>query len=159
MEKKERIKTEKQLYLENKELRSRLAEAEEALAAIRSGKVDAILVSGDNGEKVFSLASAETPYRIIIEEMSEGAVILSKDGLILYCNNRFAELVSVPLEQIAGSYFTRFVEESYGSKYDALLQAGLKGNSTGEIACIDRGNNPVPLHLSFRRLHADMPGT
>ena len=87
-------KTEKQLLLENEELRASLAEANETLDAIRNGEVDAIVVTGAGGEKVFSISSAETPYRVIIEEMNEGAVVLSADGIVLYCNRRFAELVS-----------------------------------------------------------------
>ena len=75
------------LLLENKELRLRLNEVEETLNAIRNGDVDAIIVDGTAGEQVFSLHSAETPYRIIIEEMNEGAVSLTRDGIILFCNN------------------------------------------------------------------------
>ena len=122
MEKKSMTKTKNQLLLENEELRSRLTEAEEALNAIRNGEVDAIVVSGPEGEKVFSLTSSETPYRIIVEEMNEGSVALSEDGTILYCNRRFAELVSTPLEQIMGSNFTRFVGESDMVGFHELLK-------------------------------------
>jgi PAS domain-containing protein len=109
MGKKSITPTETQLHLEIEELRSRLTETEEALNAIRHGDVDAIVVTGSDGDKVFSLASAETPYRIIVEEMNEGAVSLSTDGTILYCNRRFAEIVSIPIEQLVGSNFARFV--------------------------------------------------
>jgi len=40
------IKTKEQFIIENEELRSRLAEIEDALTAIRNGEVDAIMVSG-----------------------------------------------------------------------------------------------------------------
>src|SRR4030042_4777818 len=92
------IKTKEQLIIENEELHSRLAEIEEALTAIRNGEVDAIMVSGKKGEQVYSISSAETPYRTFIEEMSEGAVTLTKEGIILYCNQRFAELVHEQIE-------------------------------------------------------------
>jgi len=71
---------------------------EEALTAIRNGEVDAIMVSGRKGEQVYSVSSAETPYRTFIEEMSEGAVTLTKEGTILYCNQRFAEIVQSPMK-------------------------------------------------------------
>jgi PAS domain-containing protein len=48
--------------------------------------VDAIMVSGDKGEQVYSVSSAETPYRTFIEKMSEGAVTLTREGTILFCN-------------------------------------------------------------------------
>ena len=49
---------EMQLRIENEELRQQLNEAVETLDAIRNGKVDAIIVSGDDGDKIFSLGSA-----------------------------------------------------------------------------------------------------
>ena len=72
-------KTKEQLIIENEELHSRLVETEEALMAIRSGEVDAIVVSGAEGEQVYSINSAETPYRTFIEEMNEGAVTLTRN--------------------------------------------------------------------------------
>jgi hypothetical protein len=46
--------------LELEELRQRLQEAEETLDAIRNGKVDALVVSGPSGEKVFTLCANAT---------------------------------------------------------------------------------------------------
>src|ERR1700712_2576716 len=74
-------------------LRTRLAEAEETLDAIRNGDVDALVVSSPSGEFVYTLENADRPYRVLIEQMQEGAVTLSDNGTILYCNERFATLV------------------------------------------------------------------
>jgi len=115
-----------QLLLENKELQSRLTETEDVLNAIRSGEADAIVVSGTKGEKVFSLTSAETPYRVFIEKMSEGAVTLASDGVILYCNQRFSELINEPMEKVIGSSFQRFIQESEKQTFNSLLQSGVK---------------------------------
>ncbi len=71
-------KTKEQLIIENDELHSRLAEAEETFSAIQRGDVDAIVVSGTKGAQVYSISSAETPYRTFIEEMNEGAVTLTR---------------------------------------------------------------------------------
>ena len=159
MAKKVISEVEKQLLRENQELQSRLYEAEETLNAIRNGDVDAIVVSGSDGEKVFSISSAETPYRIIIEEMNEGAVVLSSDGIILYCNHRFAELLSISPEQIIGSYFNRFVPKGDIHKYNDLLQVGLKEKTNGELTYRKDGvAQPVYLHLSFSPLPPDMLG-
>lgn len=114
-------RTKEQLISENKELHSRLVEIEEALAAIRNGEVDAIMVSGTNGEQVYSVSSAETPYRTFIEEMSEGAVTLTKDGTILYCNHRFAEIVQSPYEKVVGSSLKHFITPEDNSKLDSFL--------------------------------------
>src|SRR4051794_31788928 len=90
------------------ELRAQLTEARETLDAIRGGGVDALVVSGPGGERVFSLQGAETPYRSLVEEINEGALLLRPDGTVIYANVRFAEWAGAPLEQIIGSSWRRF---------------------------------------------------
>ncbi len=80
-----------------------LLEAQETLEAIRSGEVDAVVVSGPNGSQIYSLTSAEQPYRVYVEQMQEGAVTVSSDGMILYCNQRFADMMQMPLERVISS--------------------------------------------------------
>jgi PAS domain S-box-containing protein len=91
--------------------------------------------------------------------MNEGAVVLSADGVVLYCNRRFAELVSVAPEQIAGSWFKQFFQNKDLQKYNDLLQAGLKGKTDGELTYIKNGNtHPIHLHLSFSPLPPELLG-
>lgn len=116
------IKTNEQLIFENETLRSRLTEMEETLEAIRNGEVDAIIVSGKNGEQLYSLSSAEAPYRTFIEEMSEGAVTLAKDGTILYCNQKFAKIVSKRHNKVVGSYIKDYITPNDVLKLDAFLK-------------------------------------
>jgi two-component system phosphate regulon sensor histidine kinase PhoR len=142
-------KTKEQLIIENEELHSRLVETEETLAAIRSGEVDAILVSGTKGEQVYSLSSAETPYRIFLEEMNEGAITLSKEGMIIYCNRRFAELVQEPSERVIGSYLKRLIAPKEKSKLDSLLsQQTHKNNDVLIISLINKLYLKLSFHLS-----------
>jgi len=148
-------KTKKQLIIENEELHSRLAETEEALMAIRSGEVDAIVVSGTKGEQVYSISSAETPYRTFIEEMNEGAVTLSKEGIIIYCNQKFAELVRQPIERVIGSYFKRFIIPNDRSKFEKLLSQQAHNKNNGlTISLI----NSIYLKLSIQLLPAYLQG-
>ena len=148
-------RTKEQLIIENEELRSRLAEAEEALAAIRGGEVDAIVVPGREGEQVFSISSAETPYRTFIEEMDEGAVTLSGEGLVVYCNQRFAELVNEPIERVIGSYFKRFIIPNDKSKFDKLLAH--KKRNINNVLTVSLVNS-LYLKLSFHLLPAYLQG-
>src|SRR3954470_11865136 len=91
-------------------LRQRLREAEETLDAIRDGHVEALVVRAGEGEQIFTLRSADQPYRLMVEQMREGALTLAADGTILYCNRRFAELVDCPPERIAGHLLDDFIE-------------------------------------------------
>jgi hypothetical protein len=70
------------------EVRAQLAEAKETLEAIHTGGVDALVVSGPAGDRVFSLEGAETPYRSLVEEINQGALLLRPDGTILYTDGR-----------------------------------------------------------------------
>jgi PAS domain S-box-containing protein len=122
-----------QLFSENQELKQYIYELEETLNSIRNGEIDAIVVSGADGEKLYSLSSVETKYRIILEEMYEGAITLTKEGLITYCNSRFAELFSVPIEKLIGSYFVDLLDENEEKEFLRILQTGLIGKSIGEL--------------------------
>src|SRR3972149_2482734 len=149
------IKTKKQLIIENEELHSRLVEIEEALTAIRNGEVDAIMVSGRKGEQVYSVSSAETPYRTFIEEMSEGAVTLTKEGIILYCNPRFAEIVQSPYERVIGSSLKRFITPDDNTKLDYFLAQLTHDNHDVLIVSL---TNTVYLRLSIHLLPPYLQG-
>jgi signal transduction histidine kinase/ActR/RegA family two-component response regulator len=109
---------------ETEALRSRLAEAEEMLRAIRQGEIDALVVEGPVGNQVYTLHSADEPYRNLVEQLQEGAVVLTSRGDIVYSNARFAALVGEPLESVVGRPIGRFVEASDRTDFDILLRAG-----------------------------------
>ena len=70
------------------------------------------MVSKARGEQVVTLAGAEQPYRIMFDQMYEGAVTLTPDGMIAYCNRRFAEIVRMPHRRIIGLPLRQFVAEA-----------------------------------------------
>ena len=59
-------------------LRARLKTAEETLAAIRSGEVDALMISSHRGDLVVTLKSGAPTWQMLVEAMSEGAAILRR---------------------------------------------------------------------------------
>ena len=116
------ITSQPDLHDQTETLRTRLAEAEEMLRAIRHGEIDALVVEGAGGNQVYTLHSADEPYRHLIEQMQEGAVVLTGRGDILYSNARFAALVGEPLESVVGSRIDRFVEGSDRDEFATLLR-------------------------------------
>ena len=76
------------------------------LRAIRGGEVDAIVVDGGGGAAVYTLKGAADPYRLLVEQMSEGALTISSEGVILYCNAAFARIVDRPRERLVGTLVT-----------------------------------------------------
>jgi len=105
-------------------LLARLVEAEETLQALRNGDVDALVVRGDAGDRVYTLHGAEEPYRLLVEQMREGAVVLDVSGEILYANKMFAGFVSEPLEAVVGRDIGRFMPESERVDVAAFLRSG-----------------------------------
>jgi formate hydrogenlyase transcriptional activator len=151
-------KTRQQLLDELQELTSRIMEAEETLRAIRDGEVDGLVVSTAEGDRVFTLSGADHPYRVMVEAMSEGAVTLASEGTILYCNQRFADIVKESLEKIIGSSIYQYILSKDHQLFEALVEQGLKGNSKGELALQAAGENSVPVLLSVNPLKGtDIP--
>ena len=133
-------------------LRLRLKVAEETLAAIQSGEVDAVMVKGRRGKLVVALKGGEPAYRMLVEAMSEGAATLSSDGAILYSNRRFAELIRRSPGKMAGISVPSLLEGTERARFAAVLAAARKGIGKGEFNLRLRDGNLVPVHLSLNRL-------
>jgi len=103
-------------------LPTRLNDAEATLQAIHSGEIDALIVAGPDGDRVYTLHSAEEPYRNLVEQMQEGAVVLTGGGDILYANARFAVMVGRPLESVVGSRMAPFINADDREAFAALLR-------------------------------------
>jgi PAS domain S-box-containing protein len=107
------------------ELRQRLLEVEGNLQAICGGEIDALLISDENGaRRVYTLESADAPYRALVERMQEGAATLTIAGEIVYCNQRFADLVKRPLEQVIGTSIGTFLPSSGAEMLRTTLEHG-----------------------------------
>ena len=61
-------------------LRRELAEAQATLQALKHGEADAILVETAAGPQVFTLRSADEPYRVFVETLKEGALTITLWG-------------------------------------------------------------------------------
>jgi PAS domain S-box-containing protein len=155
MPQKTALPTQKRLVAENADLRARLDEAEDTIRAIRSGEVDALVVSGVDGDQIFTLKSAELPYRLLIEEMNEGALTLAMDGVILYANRRFAEMLKSPLEKVIGSTIHTWVIPDRQAILQALLQKDTDQKSREELTLAASDGTQVPVYLSVNYLAVD----
>jgi PAS domain S-box-containing protein len=136
-----------------RELRERLDEAEETLRALRSGEVDAIVASGPDGDRVYTLKGADETYRTMVERMAEGALTLTIDGLILYSNERFATMLGSPLERVIGSPIQEFAAPEDAHVVSALL--GGEGGGKAEVRLRTGGAAFLPVYLSVQKVVLD----
>jgi diguanylate cyclase (GGDEF)-like protein/PAS domain S-box-containing protein len=133
----------------------RMTEAEDMLRAIAAGEVDAFVVSdGRADRRVFTLATADRPYRIFVENMRDGAVTLSSNGLIVYANRRLAELLARPRAAIVGSPMKMFVAGTLPFDLDALRGPTGEG-TTVEFDLIDSEGRAVPVLVGISPLEVE----
>ena len=139
------------LRSEVERLRDRVEELESTIAAIRYGEVDALVTSSPDGERVFTLRTADQPYRILVETMGEGAVMLDPDGLILYCNTRFAEMAGETADRVIGRMLQDFVAVDQPEGCTELLRRGTEGEWHCESLMHRNGGTPFPVLLSVNK--------
>ena len=137
------------------ELQDRLREAEETLEAIRNGEVDAVMVDGPSGQQVYTLENADRPYRVLIEQMQEGAVTLSEEGLMLYCNQRFATLVGSDRETLIGESIERFLASTEVMAFRRLMTSGRGAGRSAEFTLQGSNGLLVPVNVSIADLEVD----
>jgi len=137
----EATKNTDQFLAEIAELKAQLFEATNIIEAIKEGSVDALVLTKEGKANIYSIESADYTYRILIEKFGEGALSISEDGLILYCNEYFSKLTGIPATKIIGTYFMSYVESV--NEFQNLRSALLKGPSKGEIV----------LNIAGKKLH------
>lgn len=140
-------KSNKDLLLEVADLRLRLDEAAETLSAIRSGAVDAVVVSGPQGEQVYALKGAEQPYRILVESMNEGALSLTETGIIMNCNKAFGTIAGTECGPLIGRPFKEFVAENDAKRFDTFWKQAVVEEARTEIE-LRFGDRTVATYLS-----------
>lgn len=133
-------------------LRTRLAEAEATLRAIRTGEVDTVMVGGKEDSQVFTLEGANLPYRRLIESMNEGALTLTGDKTILYANQCFAGMIKCPLEQVTGSSFRRFLSAADQASLRKLMKQAAREGSKIQMSLRAGDGSRLPVQLAIREL-------
>jgi PAS domain S-box-containing protein len=150
-----RRKTYEELDREVASLRLRLDETEQALAAIRTGEIDALVVPGEDGDQVYTLKGAEYTYRVLLEALNEAAITLTAEGTILYCNSRFSEMTKTPPERLLGSSIRYLLESPERRVFgDTLLQSA-KGPIRKEVNIRATDGSSVPVLFSIKKVELE----
>ena len=130
------------------------AAAEATLRAIQSGEVDTLAGAGQRGGRIFTLEGAEHAYRVLIESMNEGALTLTTDKVILYANACFARMVQLPLEQVIGSSFRRFLSREDRALLRPHMHQTPHSGSKLQLHLKAGDTTRVPVQISVRELVA-----
>lgn len=145
---------------DTEDLKNRLREAEETLDAIRSGAVDALVVSAPGGAQVYTLKGAEYPYRVFFETMNEGAAVISREGIILACNRSFENMLGVDPARLIGSSFYDYIPIGERAKISSFIKGICNAKTVecrqdlrGETVLLASGGKSVPVQLALSATH------
>jgi len=128
-------------------LTERLAASDATLRAIRDGEVDAVVVSAlPDGERVFTLASADRPYRTFVENMPGGAVTISGDGIVLYANAALADLLVSTVDDVVGHHVSELVTRASWEILAKIIAPAAAG--TVEALLVASTDAVVPVRVS-----------
>jgi PAS domain S-box-containing protein len=148
-----RERSKEDLHLEIYKLSERLRESEEIISAIREGKIDALVSCEPEGERVYTLKSADRGYRLLVESIQEGAVLLSPDGSIYYANPRFEEMLKRDHRKTACSLMNEYVPEEDRGKFETLFREADEGKvARGEIRLRAEDGTLLPVYISLSPL-------
>lgn len=130
---------------------ARMTEAEDTLRAIAAGEVDAFVVSDETlGRRVFTLSTADRPYRMFVENMRDGAATLSSSGLTLYANRRLAALLAYPREAIVGCPLATFLAGDPAAALEAIKGRTASARPS-RSSCSTRRATACPCRWAARR--------
>jgi len=120
------------------------ADADETVAAIHQGDIDAVVVMRAlEGAQVILLHGAEEPYRVLVERMSDGALTTGPDGVILYVNDRLCELTGYPSSRLVG--------RDLASLFEGELPT-LVPEVTAEASLLRNGEEAMPVAVWSRSI-------
>lgn len=142
--------TREELVTQNRTLVERLLEAEQTIKAIRAGEIDALVVNEAGDEQIYTLKGADLGYRILVESINEGALMLSTDDSIYYCNRCFAEMLHLPMQKIIGTTLHSYVDKSLQAEMAGIIQDSRScGKAKGEFLLKRDDGTFLPVNLSF----------
>ncbi len=136
------------IWEENKLLKSQIKNLQDFL---RSSNTEFIEPSEGQSlftEDNFNIISRDYMYRILIENMNEGALIVNKQKVIVYSNKHFAGIINLPLQKTIGGDFYDLFEDINTEMLENCFFEAKNGKSFCETM-IGYGKNEIPVLLSI----------
>lgn len=145
--------TRQELIAEIHALKEQLCEAEQTIKAIQSGEVDAFVVDRPEGARLYTLSGADHGYRVLVESINEGALILSTDDSVYYCNRSFGEMVGLPIQKIVSKKLNSYVApECHAQLLELIRDSRNSGDAKGELLMKRDGGIVLPVNVSLNSI-------
>ena len=127
-------------------LRQRLEEAEDVRRAITHGEVDAFVIGPGGNGRVLLLANAYQRYRQVVERMQQGVVTATPGGQILFANQRFADMIGVPLAQLYTAPLETYVRLGDRARVSQFIMLSAR-DSHVEVELGRRDGTTIPVQM------------
>ncbi len=84
-----------------------------------------------------------------VAAMAEGAITLARDGSVLYCNARFAEMLQQSEDELIGSAIEACIAPAYIAAFSGLFGQGLSGRVSAELEIQARDGEQIPVQVTL----------
>ena len=136
------------------QLRRQLEGRCSAVTGVRAGGVDAAVDHPVDG-CVYPRTSDDPPHRAIVEEMGEGAATVCEHGLLLFVNQRLADLVGRDRRDLVGTGVAGLITAAHLPVLDELLASPAGETRRDQIDLIHLDGHAVPALASATGLNID----
>jgi PAS domain-containing protein len=124
-------------------------DSESALRAIQSGQVDAVVIAGEDGHRLYGLHPLDIPYQQLFEALADSAIVLDPEGHITFCSPSFCRAVGRTQADLERTRLRDHIAPEDQARFDEILKAG--GGGGRDIAIrlhVAQGTATVQLGLS-----------
>ncbi len=136
-------------------MRAQLSELQQTIEAIRTGGVDSLVIGPPGQEQVYALASADRPYRLIVDAMNEGAATISARGVILDANPRLGSMTGQNAAELVGTPVADLIPAVHRPAFARLLDVGAGSSARDEMDLTGPGGTTVPVLLAVAGFDLD----
>jgi PAS domain S-box-containing protein len=135
------------------EVWAELRELQQLVEAIRTGKVDSLLIGPPGQEQVHF--TADRSYRLIVAAMNEGAATVSTSWVILDANPRLGSMTGQDSSELIGTPVLDLIAEAHRPAFARLLDVAVGESTRGEVDLTGSGGTAVPVQLAVSGFDLD----
>lgn len=123
-----------------------LSDRARLLAALEIGPMEA---PGAPAGVATGAAPSEPHWRVLVETLRQGAVLLDVEGRVVYSNPWCAERLAVPAEALVGERLRERIAPEDRAAFDALLEAGVDATVDAELQVQGAVGPPIPMRVTI----------
>lgn len=127
-------------------------EQERAIKETIRLKQDAVGVISKNGKGPLPANGQGEQYKVMVEAMNEGALVLSKDAAILFCNERFCEMTGKNQKILKGTLFSELILDEEKEEFSRFFRDGFEMSHVLRFYLICKNKTIMPVQISVKRI-------